>query len=233
MPAIGFTPIETEVLARLGNRTDIGARVGRWINLAFLELLTNPRFSFYELETSSAFLTEIGENSYNLSGQILIFDGNTQRGIVDVLWVITSIYDETNRQILHKSHMREMEKRGSSYDYTIYGNSQGLGKPNYYTRSDNTLFLYPVPDGIYTLNIRYLQRPDEQRAGTDFMGIGTEWEDLIVSLASLKGFIALGQTDRAMEIRQHMEQLMSIREESVKLDDANTEYGIEPELTQS
>jgi len=231
--AIDFTVLQTEVIARLGNRTDIGGRSEKWINHAFLELLTNPRFAFYEQELSATFLTEAGENTYNLSFDIQTTDDNGLRGISEDLWVITSLYDESNRQLLKKSHMREMERRGSSLSYTTFGNDQNNGKPIYYCRVGNVIVLFPVPDDGYRIGMRYLERPPLQQAGTDFMGIGEEWEELLTQLSVIRGFLALGQTDRATELRQHMEQLIAIREEVVKLDDANTEYGIQPELDQA
>lgn len=218
---LGFNAIKTEVLARLGNRTDLGARVERWINYAYFELIASPRFSFYELETSTAIVTVVGKNTYNLSADIL----NGEK-----IWVITSLYDESNRMLLKKSHMREMERKGSSYGYTSYGQNLIPGRPTHYARSDNVIALFPVPDAVYVIVLRYLQRPDDAVAGDDFIGLGTEWEELLVTLSVSKGFEAIGQVDRALELRQIIEHLISVREEAMKLDDANTEYGIEPSI---
>ena len=62
----GFTAIQNEVIARLGNRTDLAARSAIWINDAYFELLLNPTFEFFELDSLNAFNTIAGTASYTL-----------------------------------------------------------------------------------------------------------------------------------------------------------------------
>lgn len=218
---LGFPAIKTEVLARLGNRTDINARVERWINYAYFELLANPRFYFYEIEDLAFFNTIANVGTYPLF--------NISNGTL--VWVILGVYDETNRQSLRKSHMIEFERRGQTYMGSYYSPTPVVSKPTDYTRFSNAVILYPIPDGDYQITMRYRRRPSEASStDTSFLGLKTEWEELLIALSTLKGFEYLGQTDRAKELREMVEYLMSIREEAFKLDDANLETGIQPDL---
>src|ERR1043166_2109090 len=95
---LGFDALKTEVVARLGNRTDIDARVDRWINYAFFEIALNPRFSFFELDKSVAFATVTGVNSQTLVD------------IAPDFWFILDITDTDNFRHLQRSHYQVIDR---------------------------------------------------------------------------------------------------------------------------
>src|SRR5215510_10581549 len=90
-----FDAIQTEVIARLGNRTDINARSAVWINDAYFELLMNPRYIFFELDIAAQAPTVIGQGTYSLPPD---------------LWFILSLRDNTNNIKLQRTHTMVLDK---------------------------------------------------------------------------------------------------------------------------
>jgi hypothetical protein len=200
----GFDALQTEVIARLGNRTDIASRSTRWLNYAFFELVMNPRFSFHELDTSTTFVTVAAERNYTLPTDI---------------WFILSLRDNTNSRKLKMTHWSEFDR----ITYTT-------GQPVRYAHFSNYVELDPTPDAAYTIQVRYRFRPSDEASGTAFVNLGTEWEEVIVNMATMKGFEALDQRAKAGELRQLIEIQLSTRQDAFQLDDMDSETTIMPAL---
>ena len=69
-------------------------------------------------------------------------------------------------------------------------NRDQTGQPKRYALAsqggDNTITLWPVPDGSYTVAVRYYGLPGEMSAGDDTPLIPEQWQDLLVRYALIK-----------------------------------------------
>jgi hypothetical protein len=204
---ISYDNIVTEVTSRLGNRQDIASRIGRWVNYAFFELLLNPRYSFYELDQGpNIFQTVIGQATYDL----------TQ--IAPTLWIILDLRDNTNSRRIRRVHYTEIDK--------VVATS---GQPVRYYRYAQTITLDPVPDLVYQLQLRWRNRPSDFITGSNLL-LGTEWEEPIVAMATIRGFEALDQRQKAADQRMILEQMMPTRLDVPALESMDEEPTMQPTL---
>ena len=206
---ISYANMVTEVTARLGGRTDLASRIGRWLNYAYAELLLNPRFSFHELDLVATFNTVIGQKDYFLPDY----------GLTNVnFWFILNLRDNTNELHLTKTHYQVIDRI-----------QQVAGRPNRYYRFNNSITLDPIPDGVYLMQLRYRSRPPELTGGTGFSELGFEWEEPLVVLSTVKGWEALDNRDKAAEQRQLLEPMLQSRQDVPQLEDGvDGEVTIEP-----
>jgi hypothetical protein len=205
---ISYSSMITEITARLGNRADLAGRVDRWLNYAYFELLLNPNFDFYELDKKNETLnTTSGVNALDVVTPI------------PDLWAILDIRDNTNNLKLRRSHVRVFDKIQPT-----------PGQPVRYARFGKTIEFDPVPDGTYNLRIRYRTRPNELASGTTFSGLGTEWEEPLIVMATYKGWMALKQYEDAAATKQLMDAALATRQDVPMLEDEDSETTIEPSL---
>lgn len=199
---ISYVAMKTELKARLGNRQDLDTRMDRWLNQAFFEILVNPRFSFFELDTTATFDTVAGTREYSLTGYTN-------------LWFIADVRDMTNQHKLLRTHWSYMDK---VVDVS--------GQPTRYYRYGESIFLDPIPDAIYNVRIRYRRRPNDIGVMSDFEGLGTEWEEKIVTLAACKAFEALKMTQDAAMHKQLYEAMVATMSDVPGLEDLDSETGV-------
>lgn len=202
---LSFAAIKTEVTARLGNRTDIASRVDRWINYAWFELLLNPRFAFFELDVV-------------LDPFTVTVPGTATYIVPTDLWFILDLTDTTNSRKIDRVSFQMIDNQFPT-----------SGQPVRYYRFSNTLTFDPVPDLAYDIKLRYRKRPNDLGTASNLL-IGTEWEELIVSLSVKKGYDALGSKDAAAAELQLVEQMMQTRYDVPNLEDADSEPTLQPRM---
>lgn len=205
---LSYDAIKTELKARLGNRTDIDARMDRWINYAFFEILLNPRFMFYELDKTATFNTVAATSEYDLTT------------IAADFWHVLDLVDTTNDKKMRRTHWSYIDK--------VVPTS---GQPARYFHFGAKLHLNPVPDAVYGMLIRYRKRPNDLSSGATFESLGTEWEEMFVSLAAVKGFEALKQPEQASVQRQLFELKAATMSDVPGLEDFDSETGLEIAMT--
>lgn len=198
-----FDAIKSEVVARLGNRTNIDSRVNLWINDAYFELLMHPRANFYEIEKAATANTAASIRSYDLPAD---------------LWHILDIRDSTNNRKIRRKHWESFDRRAHT-----------SGMPQLYARFGQTIELDPTPDATYTLIIRYKFRPADMATG-DSPLISREWDEVLTVLAVTKGFEALEEQEKAALQRQLFEQLFALREDVPMLESMDAESQIQVRL---
>ena len=81
--------------------------------------------------------------------------------------------------------------------YVALDQSTATGKPTRYYREGTTLYLDPVPDGIYTIRVRYKKQITELAAAGDLPAIPTSWHNGITLLARYKHFETEGNWQMA------------------------------------
>lgn len=195
-----FDLIKTEVKARLGNRTDVEARLGTWINDAYFELLLSPRFSFFELDQRDDLLTVAGTREYD-----------TPMG----RWLVLSVRDVTNKRRIRKTHWKVID----DLDENV------LGLPIRYARYGMKIEFDPTPDAEYAIKMRTRTRPPELTVGSSHL-LGREWDEILTLLATVKGYQALEQQSKALNERRLVEALMGVHEEAESLEDMDMEATI-------
>lgn len=206
---ITYDQMVEEVTARLGGRTDISGRINRWINYSVYELLLSPRFNFYELDAFTTFNTVVGKATYGLE----VDAGLTK----DKFWLILDIRDNTQQIHLERIHYQVMDRV-----------SQVPGLPYRYYRFEEDITLDPIPNVVSEIQIRYRRRFEIGPPST-FLNLGSEWEEPIVLLATLKGWEALDQRDKAAEQRSLLEPILMMRQDVLALEDGvDSENTVEP-----
>lgn len=207
---ITFDQVVTEVTSRLGNRADIGTRIGRWINYAFFEILMSPRFSFLELDKVVTFSTVPGTPIYSIKSKAAD------------LWFIQNVRDNSNQRRIRQIHWQVVDDI-----------QQTTGQPTRYAVHGDSLILDPIPDNVYTVQLRYRTRPVDVVTGGpvgQFVGLGTEWEEPIVVLSYIKGCEALEQSEKAQGQRSLIEGLLAMRQDVPMLEDEDSDYGVMPSI---
>lgn len=195
----GFDALKTEVKARLGNRTDIDARLAVWINDALFELLMNPKASYPELDETSTITTVIGTHLYTMP---------------DNFWFLLNLRDEEDERVLTHIHWQVLDRTART-----------VGTATRYARYGNTISLEPTPDDVRDLTLRYRIRVPEVATG-DLFPIGRDWEEAITILAQVKGLEALQRMEEAGIQRQIFESILAQRLDVPTLEDASFETTI-------
>lgn len=196
-----FDAIKNEVKKRLGNRQDIDDRLNMWINDAYFELLMEPEYTFFELDTIHLFDTEADRREYDLS-------------LVAQLWFILMVRDLTNEREIRKTSVKYLDRI-----------SLTTGQPIRYARFADTLILDPTPDDVYSIRIRFRYRPNELVSG-EMPLINREWDEVIVGLSTIKGYEALEQPEKAAAARNLLQPLLDMRKDQEVLEDEDSEIGV-------
>ena len=196
---MGFDAIQTEVIARLGNRQDIAARSSVWINDAYFEILMNPRFTFFELDAVQQAATVIGQRTYSLPPD---------------LWFILSLRDNTNNIKLQRTHTMVLDKIAPVAGLSVR-----------YARFGLAVELDPTPNSVVTLQLRYRKRVAELTAGSTLV-IPREWDEPVTVLSVVKGFEALDNKEKAAFQRQLFDKMLENRQDVPTLEDMDAETTI-------
>lgn len=218
---VSVTSMTTEIKARIGNRTDLDQRIIRWLNYAYFELLLNPRIDIFALDKDTTITTDSTSNRHDLS-----------QSITD-LWFILSVRNLLTKRKIYRMHWSQADKLSYNAEDLglIIGNTQH-GEPLRYYRYGSELFFDPAPDGLYGIQIRYRRRPDDLVVGSTFpYDMGSEWEERLITLGTLKGFEALRMTDEAAKQRTLYEQLLRSVDSPQDLEDLDVEHTLEVSIT--
>lgn len=192
-----FSVFASDLTYELGNRTDIAASVGAWINTAYLEFTTRNQFFgfkfpkyfyFPELETSASATTTAGTDYVALPSDALI---------------LYTIHDNTNDNKLGGIKFREY------VDKTGRATSASRSKPLYWLRYGSQIKLYPTPDGAYSLTVYYRKRPTALSLDGDVTAIGAEWDEAILKLAVIQSMMRLKQYDTADVEKKALVELLA------------------------
>lgn len=193
-----YNDLIEELRQRVGNRTDIDTRLGRWLNDAYFDLLHTPKESFWQLDTSVTFQTTAAAREYDISGY-------------SNLWFILGIRDETNEREITKWSWKDFDRRRHT-----------SGMPIRYARFGSSLYLDPTPDAAYTLLLRYRLRVSELSAGSETI-VGREWDEPLLHLAAAKAYNGLELFNEAGKQQQLYEAFMHRRQDQEMLEDADAE----------
>lgn len=173
MGYMALSDFRTEVQSALGNRDFSDARLDRWINFGYLDLV--GAIDFEELISTTPLNTQIGLTSYTIP--------------VDDVRLIQLIQDNTNQNLLQFINKAEF--------YRLDLVTQGT--PIKWTRVGDLISLNPTPSAIVQLTIVYARDADRLINVGDVTVLPDTWDAAVVLLATYHGLLAIGQEQRATQ----------------------------------
>ena len=174
-----FVSMQNEVQFHLRQRAGLSSFVKQKLNEATLEvmLLVKPP-EFFE---TTPITTVAGTSAYDLTAQsnnILAILGATIDG--------TSTVKPTR---LIKGDYREFDQQHKT--------TANRGRPHKWFRYGQEIIFYEkVPDAVYTITVRHLERPTVMSADADVFPLPLEWEEGVILRAISKMFTLLGNRER-------------------------------------
>jgi len=171
----------SEIIARVQanlNRADAtDDLVLSWLNNRQKQICNIDNFSFMEKTTTVSTIS--GQQNYTLP---------TDYKDELHMWLVSG----TTKYYLIKWVGSEAERSYTQTDKT--------GKPTNYWVWDNAYWLYPIPDGVYTLKLKYYAYLDDlTNANTEQNDLCKFWANLLINGATADGFHYFHQPDKTAE----------------------------------
>lgn len=158
----------TELQTALGDRGINNPRLDRWINFAYMDIVSAVSF-------------EITEKTATVSGtDSLTVPTNSL--------VVRAVVDDTAGNLLQWISKVEYYRRDRT----------ATGSPLVWTRIGDTIRVLPVPTAAIDYIIQYQGLPDRLSSPEDVTEIPELWDAAILWLAAHHGFLALGEEQRAL-----------------------------------
>lgn len=169
------TAIITQVKNNL-NRTDItDAQIYIWLNNRQRRILQLE--NVYFMEKTSTTSTVASQQTYTVPTDYK-----------DEL-IITLVDSDSKRSVLTKWKGSEPEKG--------YTDTTKTGKPTNYWLWQDAYYLYPIPDAVYTLSLRYYYYLTDLSASNTTNELTNKFPDLLIAGATADGFTYLMETAMA------------------------------------
>lgn len=144
-------------------------------------------FKFRSKEVTTVFPTIAGERSYELPD-----DFEALRGI-SILQADTGQHTPLNRMTI------------DTYEQKYNESEEEQDFPTDYLREGNCIKLWRTPDAIYSITLKYDKLLDDLGNTVQFTSIPKNWEEFILAGATYRGYIRLGDFNRAMAMRKLLE----------------------------
>jgi len=173
-----YSTYKTRVAKEL-NRSDLTTQIAYWINEARKQIADGSlpikglgwhRFSWLYQNTLQALTS--GTDLYDWPD-----------GCIDEISIFYPTRDKPLHKVVDPARMDALYYDGSS--------STGTGEPTDYCLRGTQYQVYPIPDGDYTLYLRYYGLPDDLSVSTDEKVIDTKHPELVLNAATLLGAIYL------------------------------------------
>lgn len=147
--------LRDEVIGHGFDQTQYGARITQYLNDAQLKIASEC--DFYVDEAISLFSTVVGTDTYSWPARLA---------------EIRSIFDTTRRIELQYASLRSMDRSTASN-----------GAPLWWAITGPNVRLYPVPDNVYPLEMRYWALPATLVNDTDIPSLPEQWHPLLWTFA--------------------------------------------------
>ncbi len=165
---------ESVNLALEGDR-QANERLDRWINDAQVELFAE--LDIQGRRTCGTTSTVKDQREYTIPPDLLavlvLRDTTSKRRVIRTAIENFKLFDETT-----------------------------VGEPTRYARVDDLLFLFPLPDAVFTLQMFYIKEPAQMVAGTDKSQLPKMYDRMIHLIALRNGLIDLEKSERATLVFQ-------------------------------
>jgi hypothetical protein len=162
MSSVTFLTVQNEALGNDFDATLYRTSVKRWINEGLGRIARRSHLPGSEFVES--FSTVAGTATHNLpADDVRVLGLRTTDDQSPLAFVETAVVDEW---------------------------PAARGRPSAYSAYGTVLTLYPVPDAVYTLQLRYLREPTSLSLDADTAGIPDSYVDALVAWARYKLFRA-------------------------------------------
>lgn len=159
-----------------------------YLNQAYWELL--DKYPFREKEVRGTWPTVVGTRIYNVPNP---FEALKHLAIVNP----DSMKHEPLRQLGH-----------DVYEQKYIDTSDNRGVPTHYIRESNQMILWPTPDDVYTIVMRYWTTLDDLSASND-PNMPQSWHELIKYGAIWRAFVDTGDFQRVNAMKKLQENLIN------------------------
>lgn len=180
---LSVNQIESDLIAMCGNIADEDISAPNrilCINKSFWEIAA--KFDFREAEAEYTFNTVAGTRNYNVPGD---------------MDAMQSLSYENPNSFLH-TPLLPISKQ--DYESVFVNQDSARGSPQRYYREAASLVLYPTPDDVYSILMKYLKTLADLIAG-GAVSIPREWDEPVLFGAVYRGWILLGDRTTATWFR--------------------------------
>lgn len=177
MGRLTVSEFQEELHALFGQRGISSERMLRWLNFAILEL--SGRFEFEELKVLYEFTTATGFGDYKMPRDFLGF---------------VYVADRENKRRLRKIDQQDIALEDISTD--------SYSMPERWAHRNKLLWLYPIPDGEYDMEVLFTVEPKPLTEPTDVTPFPAKWDSRVLSFAQSQGHLALGETEASNSAMQ-------------------------------
>lgn len=159
-----------------------------YLNETYVEML--QKLKTQRLVKTASFSTVAGTTQYTLASD------------ADVDGLLADSLMETGSQLGLKE---------TAYTFPLTHGITQTGRPAYFYKDGDTLALYPIPDGVYTIRYQYQVKPQPLTADNDTTQLPPEWEKAMIlgTQARLEKFLGEGGDDTYLLYRDALLQLKS------------------------
>ena len=209
--AMNLQSLRDELRNSLGvDSTDFpNARVDELLNRALTEL--TRKFPFREKETSTNFATIADTPKYTLP---VNFDS-----LIDI-----SIQGPDSLQSTPLNRSTKVNY-DASLNATPLASTQDPPIPCEYVRENDCIILWPTPAIAYNVKIRYLKGIADLTDTNSALGLPPEWHEIVLLGATWRGFISMGDYERANASKAHQISLLSSTVPVEATEEFDTHYG--------
>lgn len=188
---MNINSLRNELRNSLGvDSTDFpNSRVDELLNRALWEL--TEKFPFREKETSTNFTLIAGTSKYTMPGNF--------EALLDVTLLDP---DYTQWTALIRSTK-------VNYDNSLNTNTSQQGMPCEYTRDNDCIIFWPTPDAEYDVKMRYEKTITDLTDNNATLGLPQSWGEIVLLGATWRGFISMGDYERANAAKAHQISLIS------------------------
>lgn len=151
------------------NRQTGNERLDRWINLGYLQAVNESWFEGIK-EVATA-VTVSAQREYDVPTDLMS---------------VVGVADLTNKKRLLKTSWANMQL----FDREV------SGPPRYYARRRRSLYLWPVPDGVYSLEINYLEEICPMVLDGDHTVLPQAYDPWIIHLSRVQAFTSMGDDQK-------------------------------------
>lgn len=164
----------------------------KYVNRAYLQMAMS--FQFYGVETKTTFNTAAADNDYDI--------GTVAVGAKDIV----AIYNNTQDYPL-------VQRDIVWWEATLEDPTTVTGEPTDWVRYGDDILLYPTPDAIYEMNIRYKTNPAEMTTDGESPVFPEEWHEAIVLSAMSKAAFFYGFDNKGINMKNEALALISALQE--------------------
>lgn len=183
--------LDSDDLPNVTNLASDPPKIGAYqlLNESYWEIL--DRLNFREKESSGTFPTVAGTRYYQVPTS---FDALRMISVEDL-----------------DSGLHTPLERMTMYEYeTIYSSDEDTqGKPQKYGREKNGIRIWPTPDDVYTLTIKFWAALSDLSSTNSFPEIPRAWHEVIKFGALWRGYLLIGDHARAGNIQRLHEGMLN------------------------